>query len=180
LRRLLVVVALVLVAAFVYRSQGSAETGTGTLTLPQPAPNEGERAPEFRADPVHGGDAFRLTDDGTYVLAFWSPLNESSSNARRAFEELAHDYRETRFAAVYVGAAPSSIPDAPYAVVRDDSGQLAGLYNVKRVPRTFLVKDGRIELVQNGFYGQESQDELREKIDQILRAEEAREDRRQT
>lgn len=180
MRRLLVVLALVAVAAFVYRSQGSAETATGTLTLPQPAPNVGESAPEFRAARTyHDGDAFRLSEDGTYVLAFWSPLNEGSANARRAFEELAREYRGTRFAAVYVGSPPASGPDAPYAVVQDGSGRLAGLYNVKRVPRTFLIRDGRISLVQNGYYGEASKDELREKLDEALQ-EEARKDRRQT
>jgi len=173
------VLALVAVAALVYRSQGSAETGTGTLTLPQPAPNVGEPAPQFRAPRAYEEGHFQLTEDGAYVLAFWSPLNEGSANARREFEELAREYPETDFAAVYVGSPPASGPDAPYAVVQDASGRLAGLYNVKRVPRTFLVRDGRISLVQNGYYGEASRDELREKLDEVLR-EEARKDRRQT
>ena len=40
---------------------------------------------------------------------------------------------------------------------------LASRYNVKRVPRLFLIEDGTIQLVQNGFYpGNEEQleDEL--------------------
>jgi len=44
---------------------------------------------------------------------------------------------------------------------------LTGLYNVKRVPRLFLISDGKIELVQNGHY-LESDEQLREELNRVL------------
>ena len=153
-KRLVVVVLLVLVAAATYRSFGSAETGTGTLTLPQPAPTVGTRAPEFTAETAQGG-TFRLSDEGVYVLTFWSTLNEGSNDAQPGFARLAREYEDdgVSFAAVYVNSAPRH-DDVPYAMLQDGTGTLTspGMYNVKRVPRLFLVKDGHIELVQNGYY----------------------------
>jgi hypothetical protein len=181
MRRLLVVLALVMVAAVVYRSQGSAETGTGNLTLPQPAPNRGEAAPDFPVTSTVGGRPFEIDDKGTCVLAFWSPLNEGSVQAREQFGRLARSYGgEARFVAVYVGEALGEQPGRePYTILQDGSGRLTGLYNVKRVPRTFLIHDGTIRLVQNGSYP-DDEGELREALDEILRQEEAKKDRRDT
>ena len=92
---------MVLVAAFTYRSFGSAETATGSLTLEQPAPAPGDRAPEFTTRTAEG-ERFTLTDEGVYVLSFWSTLNESSNKAKPGFAELANEYGndEASFAAV--------------------------------------------------------------------------------
>ena len=49
----------------------------------------------------------------------------------------------------------------------DGSGELTAMYNVKRVPRLFLISDGEIRLVQNGHYS-ENEKRLREELDQIL------------
>jgi hypothetical protein len=37
-------------------------------------------------------------------------------------------------------------------MLQDATGKLTSIYNVKRVPRLFLVKDGNIELVLNDHY----------------------------
>ena len=152
MRRLIVVSLLVLVVATTYRSFGSAETGTGTLTLPQPAPAVGAQAPEFTVDSVDG-EPFVLSDKGVYVLTFWSTLNEGSDDAQPGFRRLAREYEDdgVSFAAVYVNSAPKD-GDAPYTMLQDPTGKLASLYNVKHVPRLFLIQDGKIELVQDGFY----------------------------
>ena len=171
-RRLILVVILVLVAAVGWRTQGSPETGTGTLTLPQPAPNEGEAAPNFTTE-LLGGSEFRLSDKGTYVLAFWSRLNQGSARSQGEFAELARAYPdgEATFVAVYVSnVTREDREDAPYAVVQDSTGKLTSLYNVNRVPRTFLVHDGRIVLVQNGFY-KENEQKLREAMQEIAAEE---------
>jgi hypothetical protein len=42
--------------------------------------------------------------------------------------------------------------DAPYTTLQDSTGKLTSLYNVKHVPRLFLVQNGEIRLVQNGYY----------------------------
>ena len=91
LKRLIVVSILVLVAATAYRSFGSAETATGSLTLAEPAPAPGDRAPEFTTKTAET-ERFTLTDDGVYVLAFWSTLNVSSDKAEPGFKELAEEY----------------------------------------------------------------------------------------
>ena len=152
MKRLIVVFLLVLAAAAIYRSFGSPETATGTLTLAQPSPNVGERAPQFTAETAQG-DTFSLSDKGVYVLTFWSTLNESSTDAKPGFEQLAESYEDkgASFAAVYVNSAPRN-GDVPYAMLQDPTGKLASLYNVKRVPRLFLVKDGDIEMVLNSYY----------------------------
>ena len=80
MKRLIVIFLVVVVAAGSYRSFGSAETGTGTLTLAQPSPTVGERAPEFTAETAEG-DTFVLSDEGVYVLTFWSTLNVNSNHA---------------------------------------------------------------------------------------------------
>jgi thiol-disulfide isomerase/thioredoxin len=150
-RRLIVVFLVVLVAAGSYRSFGSAETGTGTLTLAQPSPTVGERAPEFTAETAEG-ETFVLSDEGVYVLTFWSTLNVNSNDAQPGFEQLAREYDDgASFAVVYVNSVPRG-EDAPYAMLQDATGKLTSIYNVKRVPRLFLVKDGNIELVLNDYY----------------------------
>ncbi len=167
MKRLIVVIILLLVATTTYRSFGSAETGTGTLTLAQPAPTVGQRAPQFTAETARG-DTFTLSDEGVYALTFWSTLNESSNDAQPGFEELAREYEDegVSFAAVYVNSVPRD-GDVPYAMLQDATGKLASLYNVKRVPRLFLIKDGYIELVQNDYY-EEYEGELEEALEGTL------------
>jgi thiol-disulfide isomerase/thioredoxin len=158
LRRLIAVSLLLLVAATAYRSFGSAETATGSLTLAQPAPAPGDRAPEFTTKTA-GGERFTLTDNGVYVLAFWSTLNVSSNKAEPGFKELAEEYDndEASFAVVYVNGAPEDY-QAPYTLLRDTNGKLTSRYNVKRVPRLFLIKNGDVEMVLNSYYEGSEQD----------------------
>ena len=165
--RLILVSVLVLVAAFTYRSFGGAETATGTLTLTQPAPAPGDRAPGFTTRTAEG-EPFTLSDRGVYVLAFWSTLNEGSNRMEPSFQELANEYGndEASFGAVYVNGAPDE-GGAPYAMLRDGNGKLTARYNVKRVPRLFLIKDGEVELVWNGYYDG-IEDDLRDALDESL------------
>jgi thiol-disulfide isomerase/thioredoxin len=167
-KRLLIITFLVLVASVGYRLYGSPETGTGSLTLPQPAPNVNEKAPVFEAARQDSGK-FKLSEEGVYVLTFWSTLNKDSADARPEFERLARDYEDkgVSFAAVYVHNAPQSEKDVPYAVLQDGAGELTSLYNVKTVPRLFLINDSTIELVQDGFYP-ESGERLQEELDRVL------------
>jgi thiol-disulfide isomerase/thioredoxin len=164
-KRLLVIFVLVLVAAVTYRSFGSAETATGTLTLAQPAPTVGDRAPQFTAQTAEG-DTFALSDEGVYVLTFWSTLNESSNDARPGFEELARRFEDegASFAAVYVNSVPRD-GELSYAMLQDATGKFASLYNVKRVPRLFLIEDGEIRLVQNDYY-----EEYKEELEDALKS----------
>ena len=168
MKRLLFVALLVLAASTWYRVYGSPETGTGSLTLPQPAPNTGEAAPYFGTI-RENGESFELSNEGVYVLTFWSILNQDTGEARPEFEEMAREYAEegVYFAAVYVSNAPESEQDVPYDVLQDGTGELTAKYNVKRVPRLFLIDDGTIELVQNGYY-QENEQHLREELDRVL------------
>jgi thiol-disulfide isomerase/thioredoxin len=167
LKRLIVVSVVVLVAAFTYRSFGSAETATGSLTLEQPAPAPGDRAPEFTARTAEG-ERFKLTDEGVYVLSFWSTLNESSNKAKPGFAELANEYGndEASFAAVYINGVPEE-GGAPYAMLWEGNGKLTSRYNVKRVPRLFLIKNGEVKLVLNGYYDGSEQD-LNDALQNVL------------
>lgn len=174
MKRLILIVCLVLAAALGYRSLGGETTGTGTLTLAQPAPNPGQAAPLFEAN-REGGGSFELSDEGVYVLTFWSysslPFltNKDSAEARPEFAQLARAYADdgVSFAAVYVSSAPEGEADAPYAVLQDRRGVLTSRYNVKQVPRLFLIVDGEIRLVQNGFYP-ENEEQLEDEIAGIL------------
>ncbi|HEX2741053.1 MAG TPA: redoxin domain-containing protein [Rubrobacter sp.] len=152
MKRLAIVVFMVVAAALLYRSFGSAETGTGSLTLPQPAPNVGDHAPEFTAKSVEGR-SFELSDDGVYVLTFWSTLNKYSNQAVPGFEDLAREYEHdgVSFAAVYVNSAPSE-DGVPYTMLLDSTGELVSKYNVKRVPRLFVVEDGTVEYTLDYYY----------------------------
>ncbi|WP_165874340.1 peroxiredoxin family protein [Rubrobacter taiwanensis] len=168
-RRVLLVVLLVAVASVAYRTLGSPELGTGgTLTLPGPAPNVGQAAQTFVVN-RHDGGIFRLSDEGVYVLTFWSSLNQNSMEARPAFAALAREYegRGVRFAAVYVSNVPASEEDAPYAVLQDRTGNLTSYYNVKQIPRLFVISDGRIALVQNDYYP-ENVEVIRETLEREL------------
>jgi hypothetical protein len=151
-KRLAIVVFVVLAAALSYRSFGSAETGTGSLTLPQPAPSMGDRAPEFSVKTVAGRN-FELSDRGVYVLTFWSTLNKDSNKSVSGFESLATKYEDdgVDFAVVYVNSAPSD-DHVPYTMLLDSTGELVSKYNVKRVPRLFVVKNGTIEYAQDYYY----------------------------
>jgi hypothetical protein len=167
LKRLIVISIVLLVAAFTYRSFGCAETATGTLTLTQPAPAPGDRAPGFTTRTARG-DTFTLSDRGVYVVAFWSTLNEGSNKMEPGFQELANEYGndEASFAAVYVNSIPKE-GGAPYASLRDGNGRLTSRYNVKRVPRIFLIKGGDVEMVWNGYYDG-IEDDLRTYLDDAL------------
>ena len=165
MKRLAIVLFVVLAAALFYRSFGSAETGTGSLTLPQPAPSEGDNAPAFRVESVDDR-VFELSDKGVYVLTFWSTLNKDSNEAVSGFEDLAREYDEASFAVVYVNSAPRD-DNVPYTMLLDSTGELVSKYNVKRVPRLFVVEDGTIAYAQDYYYeGYEKG--LREKLDEIL------------
>ena len=151
MKRLAVVAVLVLAMALFYRSFGGAETGTGNLTLAPPEPNIGSSARNFTATDVEG-DQYKLSDEGVYVLAFWSPLNQNSNRARPGFIEVAREYgEEASFAVVYVNGARRDV-DAPYERLYDPTGRLASRYNVKRVPRLFVVRDGVISWALDEYY----------------------------
>lgn len=91
MKRLALVVCLLLVVAVSYRFFGSAETGTGNLTLQQPAPVVGEDARTFAVEDTDG-ETFELTDQGIYVLTFWTTFNQGSDLARPGFDRLAREY----------------------------------------------------------------------------------------
>jgi thiol-disulfide isomerase/thioredoxin len=167
LKRLIFVLVLLLAAAVSYRSFGSAETATGSLTLEQPAPAPGQRAPQFTTRTA-AGEPFTLTDEGVYVLTFWSTLNLGSNKAQPGFSELASEYanEEASFAAVYVNGVPED-GGAPYAMLRDSNGKLTSRYNVKRVPRLFLIKGGEVKLVLNSYYDG-SEEDLKEALQDAL------------
>jgi thiol-disulfide isomerase/thioredoxin len=151
-KRLAIVFFVVLVAALVYRPFGGAETGTGSLTLPQPAPNAGDNAPAFEVKTVAGRD-FELSDRGVYVLTFWSTLNKDSNESVPGFEDLAREFEDdgVSFAVVYVNSAPRD-DHVPYTMLLDSTGELVSKYNVKRVPRLFVVKNGTVEYAQDYYY----------------------------
>lgn len=175
MRRLLIVTTLVIVMALGYEVFFSEVTGTGnTLTLAQPAPTPGEAVHNFEAKRLEGGK-FELSDEGTYVLTFWSGLNRSSAAAQPAFERLAREFseEEVSFAAVYVGGVPDSDYDAPYNVIQDSTGELTAMYNVKRVPRLFLIDDGEVVLAQDAYY-EANEGEIRYELNEILQEEQQR------
>ncbi len=161
---------LVLVLAVGWRSYGSPETGTGNLTLPQPAPNVGEGAPEFTAPTLDGGK-FEVRGKGIYVLTFWSTLNQDSSEAKSGFAGLTREYSDkgVSFGAVYVSNTPGDYEGVPYSVLRDSNGRLTSLYNVKRVPRLFVIQDGEVEFVYN-TYNEENRELLEEKLKELIPA----------
>jgi thiol-disulfide isomerase/thioredoxin len=151
-KRLVIVFLAVLVTALFYRSFGSAETGTGSLTLPQPAPSVGDNAPNFTVKSVEARN-FELSDHGVYVLTFWSTLNKDSNEAVPGFEALARQYEDdgVSFAVVYVNSAPRD-DNVPYTMLLDSTGELVSKYNVKRVPRLFVVENGTVVYAQDYYY----------------------------
>ncbi|CAA9398304.1 MAG: hypothetical protein AVDCRST_MAG03-1011 [uncultured Rubrobacteraceae bacterium] len=168
MKRLAVVAVLVLAMALFYRSFGGAETGTGNLTLAAPEPNIGSSVRTFTARDTKGG-TFKLTDNGIYVLTFWSTMNRNSNQARPQFIDLAREYGDdASFAVVYVNGALED-KDAPYDRLHDPNGTLASRYNVKRVPRTFVIRDGEVSLVLDEFtladYGEDFGKFLRQGIE---------------
>lgn len=155
MRRLILVAALVLALAVVYRTMGSPTTGTGgraAPTLPGPDPNVGASAPTFVHERYDGG-TFELSNRGVYVLTFWDTLNRDSNLAQPYFARLTEDYKGSgvNFAAVYIGDPPEDIDAVPYAIVVDSDGRLAAMYNVKHVPRIFIISEGQVYAVQNAF-----------------------------
>lgn len=168
MKRLIIVSLLILILAVGWRSYGGPEAGTGNLTLPQPAPNVGEGAPPFTAQTLSGGE-FQVREKGTYVLTFWSTLNQNSSEAKAGFAELTRKYSKdgVSFGAVYVSNIPNGYEEMPYSAARDSNGRLTSLYNVKRVPRLFLIEDGTIQFVYN-TYNEENQELLEEKLEELV------------
>lgn len=168
MKRLAVVCVVVLAVALAYRTFGGETTGTGSLTLAPPEPNIGSTARTFTARDTEGDD-FELTAEGVYVLAFWSPLNQNSNEARPGFLKVANEYDgEASFAVVYVNGARSDV-DAPYDRLHDPKGRLASRYNVKRVPRLFVVRDGVVTWALDVYYDgyeKELEQEVEEAIDE--------------
>ena len=152
MRRLILLSVLVLLAATAYRSIELPTSERASPTLPGPAPNVGDKASAFAHERYDGG-TFDLSDRGIYVLTFWDALNRDSNQARPYFARLAEDFEGSgvRFAAVYIGDPPGDAEPAPYVVMQDVDGSLAAIYNVKRVPRIFVISDGRVYLVHNNF-----------------------------
>src|SRR3712207_7246650 len=75
----------------------------------------------------------------------------------------------TLFRSVYVNSAPRD-DNVPYTMLLDSTGELVSKYNVKRVPRLFVVEDGTIEYAQDYYYeGYEKS--LRGAIDEALAEE---------
>ena len=170
MKRLAVVCVVVLAIALLYRSLGGEETATGTLTLAPPEPNIGSTARTFTATDTEG-NGFELTDEGVYVLAFWSPLNQSSNKARPGFLKVASEYNEeARFAVVYVNGARGDV-DAPYDRLHDPKGRLASRYNVKRVPRLFVVRDGVVTWALDVYY-EGYEEDLEQKVEEAITAKE--------
>lgn len=165
MKRLAIVVLVVLAAALSYRSFLDEETGTGSLTLPQPAPSMGDNAPAFEVKTVAGRD-FELSDHGVYVLTFWSTLNKDSNEAEPGFEDLARKYEDdgVSFAVVYVNSAPSD-DHVPYTMLLDSTGELVSKYNVKRVPRLFVIKNGKVDYAQDYYYDDGYKKNLRAAIE---------------
>jgi hypothetical protein len=171
MRRLILVATIVLVLAVVYRTMGSPTTGSGSRaapTLPGPAPTPGAWAPTFVHESYDGG-TFELADKGVYVLTFWDALNRDSNEAKPYFSQLANDFKDSgvRFAAVYVGASYEEPESEPYDVILDSDGSLASMYNVKRVPRIFIITDGQVYVVQNNFLP-ENYDVLRDALEELV------------
>jgi thiol-disulfide isomerase/thioredoxin len=172
-----IVAFVVLATALFYRSFGSAETGTGSLTLPQPAPAVGDNAPAIRVKSVDDR-VFELSERGVYVLTFWSTLNQDSNEAALGFEDLAREYEDdgVSFAVVYVNSAPKD-DHVPYTMLLDSTGELVSKYNVKRVPRLFVIEDGTVEYAQDYYYDDSDtlyndyKKSLREAIEQALTEE---------
>lgn len=170
MKRLAVVALVVLALALFYRSFGGAETGTGNLTLAAPEPNVGSSVSNFTATDTEG-DRFELSDEGVYVLAFWSPLNQGSNRARPGFVEAAREYGDrASFAVVYVNGARRDV-DAPYDRLYDPTGRLASRYNVKRVPRMFVIRDGVVTWVIDEYYGEGYERDLEQQVEQALKDE---------
>ena len=101
------------------------------------------------------------------MLTFWSTLNKDTAQARPEFDRLSREFEDVRFAAVYVNSVPEDEAQASYAVLQDGRGMLTARYNVKRVPRLFLIEDGRIQLVQNGFF-EENEEQLETELSRIV------------
>ncbi|CAN5876685.1 hypothetical protein BH23ACT11_BH23ACT11_14930 [soil metagenome] len=159
---------LVLILAAGWRAYASPETGTGTLTLPQPSPNVGEKAREFTA-PTINNKKFSVKDKGIYVVTFWSTLNQDSYQAKDGFADLAERYStsDVAFGAIYVGDASGEYDKAPYSVIQDSTGRLTSLYNVKRVPRLFVIEDGKVRFVYND-YNEANEELLEDTLDEML------------
>lgn len=166
----MLVAVLVLVITAAYRvSESPEQTGTGTLTVSQPWPTPGEEVPDFEATRLNG-ERFVMPGDGTYVISFWSRLNQGSQGARPEFGQLARQYgdSEASFAAVYVGGIPEEDrKGSPYAVIQDGAGKLTSLYNVKRVPRIFLIENGEIRLAEDSVT-EDNRQEVRRELDEAL------------
>jgi hypothetical protein len=104
------------------------------------------------------------------VLAFWSPLNQNSNKARPGFVEVAREYgAEASFAVIYVNGARED-RDAPYDRLYDPTGRLQSRYNVKRVPRLFVVSDGVVSWAVDEYYEGYEKD-LGQKIEEAVTGE---------
>jgi hypothetical protein len=130
----------------------------------------GDHAPGFRVKSVDDR-VFELSDKGVYVITFWSTLNKDSNEAVSGFEDLAREYEdeEASFAVVYVNSAPRD-DNVPYTTLLDSTGELVSKYNVKRVPRLFVVEDGTIGYAQDYYY-EGYENSLRKAIDEALASE---------
>ena len=73
------------------------------------------------------------------------------------------------FAVIYVNGARRDV-DAPYDRLHDPTGRLASRYNVKTVPRLFVVRDGVVSWALDEYYEGYEKD-LGQKIEEATTGE---------
>ena len=89
-KRLAIVFVLLLTAALIYRSFGSARPAGARSRYPS-RPRARATTHQHRGK-NRGRTDFELSDNGVYVLTFWSTLNKDSNEAESGFEDLARKY----------------------------------------------------------------------------------------
>lgn len=169
MRRLILVLTLVAVVAVFYRPLADSTTGTGALTLRPPSPAPEESAPSFTHQTLDS-DTFEVNDKGMYVVSFLNAGNVGSNQIKPTLSRLTEEFSGSgvRFATVYVGSLPTDAESAPYAVMTDGYGDLSGQYKIKTVPRTFVISDGRVHYVEDGFDDQVTPSNLSTALHEIV------------
>ncbi len=168
-RRLALVVVVVLALAAVYRSFGSAETGTGNLTLPPPEPNENRTRGTSRPSTWKGTRSSSPTRASTS-----SPSGAPSTRTPTRHSRASRSWRgstATRRRLLRRRLRQQRAQedgDAPYdRFFSPRRGGSTSLYNVKRVPRLFVIDEGKIAFPLDGYYDG-YQNDLEEELDAAL------------
>ena len=146
-----------------------------TAALADAAVNVGDRFPAFDKAGVRNVPE---TKGKGVLVDFWASWCAPCRESFPAMDRLYQKYRTRGFVIVAVNV-DDNIDDmkdflggneVSFPVVRDGEQKLVATAEVETMPTSFLIgRDGKVTSVHNGFHGSDTEEQLTEEIERLLK-----------